>query len=54
MKLADLLSSLKEPDHLDGEVLQDNTEVVFHTSVRFDMDVLSVYYEEGKIHIDID
>ena len=53
MNLLDILTALSEPDHVEGEDALD-MEVVFDTSDRHDLGLLSVYAsEDGKIHIDI-
>lgn len=59
MNVQDLRKLLLEPDHLPaGSTMTEvnKIEVVFDTAVRFDLELLSVYYnaDDGKIHIDVD
>ena len=55
MTLREIIEALKSPDHIDSIDCMD-LEVKFNTDVRFDMELLSVYYD--NIHdvfmVDVD
>lgn len=54
MTLGSLLHALLAPDHLPKDMMASRQEVVFDTSGRGGLHLLSVYYgDDGKIHIDI-
>ena len=52
MKLIDLIKSMNTPDEWDGSAL-GSLEVVFDTAHEFDLELLSAYIYEGKIHVDV-
>lgn len=52
MTLAELLGDLVTPDHFPGGALLP-LDVVFDTAGNSNLKLLSVYYADGKIHVDI-
>ena len=51
MKLKDIILAIQTPDLCVGMSLEElwECEVVFNTDTRFDLDLLSVYYDDDIV-----